>query len=47
MIMNSKIESHHQQKTAFVNLRQSTMYQAMHNQKHPAAHAHEKAIDYG
>ncbi|MDP2335091.1 MAG: recombinase family protein [Bacteroidota bacterium] len=47
--MNSKIQSHHQQKTAFVYLRQSTMYQVMHNQESTERQyaLRKKAIDYG
>ncbi len=47
--MNSKIQSHHQQKTAFVYLRQSTMYQVMHNQESTERQyaLSQKAIDYG
>lgn len=47
--MNSKIESHHQQKTAFVYLRQSTMHQVMHNQESTERQyaLSQKAIDYG
>jgi DNA invertase Pin-like site-specific DNA recombinase len=49
MTMNSKIQSHHQQKTAFVYLRQSTMYQVMHNQESTEREyaLSQKAIDYG
>jgi len=47
--MNSKIQSHHQQKTAFVYLRQSTMHQVMHNQESTERQyaLSQKAIDYG
>ena len=47
--MNSKIQSFHQQKTAFVYLRQSTMYQVMHNQESTDRQyaLSQKAIDYG
>ena len=47
--MNSKIQSHHRQKTAFVYLRQSTMYQVMHNQESTERQyaLSQKAIDYG
>jgi len=47
--MNSKIQAHHQQKTAFVYLRQSTMYQVMHNQESTERQyaLGQKAIDYG
>ncbi len=49
MIMNSKIQSFHLQKTAFVYLRQSTMYQVMHNQESTERQyaLSRKAIDYG
>jgi DNA invertase Pin-like site-specific DNA recombinase len=49
MIMNSKIQSFHLQKTAFVYLRQSTMYQVMHNQESTERQYAlcQKAIDYG
>jgi DNA invertase Pin-like site-specific DNA recombinase len=49
MIMNSKIQSHHQQRTAYVYLRQSTMYQVMHNQESTERQyaLNQKAIDYG
>lgn len=49
MIMNSKIQSFHLQKTAFVYLRQSTMYQVMHNQESTERQyaLSQKAIDYG
>jgi DNA invertase Pin-like site-specific DNA recombinase len=49
MIMNSKIQSHHQHRTAFVYLRQSTMYQVMHNQESTERQyaLNQKAIDYG
>jgi DNA invertase Pin-like site-specific DNA recombinase len=49
MIMNSKIQSHHLQKTAFVYLRQSTMYQVMHNQESTERQyaLSQKATDYG
>ena len=47
--MNSKIQSHHQQRTAFVYLRQSTMHQVMHNQESTERQyaLSQKAIDYG
>jgi len=47
--MNSKIQSHHQQRTAFVYLRQSTMHQVMHNQESTERQyaLNQKAIDYG
>ena len=47
--MNNKIQSHHQQKTAFVYLRQSTMHQVMHNQESTERQyaLSQKAIDYG
>lgn len=47
--MNSKIQSFHLQKTAFVYLRQSTMYQVMHNQESTERQyaLSRKAIDYG
>ena len=47
--MNSKIQSYHQQKTAFIYLRQSTMYQVMHNQESTERQyaLSQKAIDYG
>jgi DNA invertase Pin-like site-specific DNA recombinase len=47
--MNSKIQSFHLQKTAFVYLRQSTMYQVMHNQESTERQyaLSQKAIDFG
>lgn len=47
--MNSKIQSFHLQKTAFVYLRQSTMYQVMHNQESTERQyaLSRKATDYG
>lgn len=49
MTMNSKIQSRHRQKTAFVYLRQSTMYQVMHNQESTERQyaLQQKAVDYG
>jgi DNA invertase Pin-like site-specific DNA recombinase len=47
--MNSKIQPHHRQRTAFVYLRQSTMYQVMHNRESTERQyaLRQKAIDYG
>jgi DNA invertase Pin-like site-specific DNA recombinase len=49
MTMNSKIQSHHRQRTAFVYLRQSTMYQVMHNRESTERQyaLSRKATDYG
>lgn len=49
MTMNSKIQSCHRQKTAFVYLRQSTMYQVMHHQESTQRQyaLQQKALDYG
>lgn len=49
MTMNSKIRSHHLQKTAFVYLRQSTMHQVMHNRESTERQyaLQQKATDYG
>ena len=47
--MNSKIQSFHQQKTACIYLRQSTMFQVMHNQQSTERQyaLSQKALQYG
>src|SRR5674476_224661 len=47
--MNSKIQSYHQQKTACIYLRQSTMYQVMHNLESTERQyaLQQKALQYG
>ena len=47
--MNQKIQSHHQQKLACIYLRQSTMYQVMHNQKSTDRQyaLQQKALQFG
>jgi DNA invertase Pin-like site-specific DNA recombinase len=47
--MNDKIQSFHQQKMAFIYLRQSTMHQVMHNQESTNRQyaLEQKALDYG
>lgn len=47
--MNSKIQLHHRQKTACVYLRQSTMFQVMHNQQSTERQyaLQQTALDYG
>jgi DNA invertase Pin-like site-specific DNA recombinase len=47
--MNSKIQSYHQQKMACIYLRQSTMFQVMHNQESTERQyaLHQKAQQYG
>jgi DNA invertase Pin-like site-specific DNA recombinase len=47
--MNSKIQSYHQQKTACIYLRQSTMFQVMHNTESTERQyaLQQKALQYG
>lgn len=47
--MNDKIQSFHQQKMAFIYLRQSTMHQVMHNQESTNRQyaLEQKAVQYG
>jgi len=47
--MNHKIQSFHQQKMAFIYLRQSTMHQVMHNQESTNRQyaLEQKALEYG